>query len=147
MPYDCHPHLLGRSAEDDPAHALERFVHQEDRAYRWELRHTVQDPNGTYFEIDLVSQQWRTLLWKHRLLYFQPKHVRFPDIALLVLRVGHGTSGEQAALRMATAATGTGCAFLYDIPNQPLFDGKEEDELLSFTFSQSLKTGGRCCFP
>ncbi len=30
---------------------------------------------------------------------------------------------------------------LYDIPNQPLFDGKEEDDLQAFTFSQYIKTG------
>lgn len=132
---------LNPFAGSDIDDTLERFVRQKDSAYSWEIQHTTKDATGTFFEIALVSQRWQNLLWKHRLLFFSPERVLFPDSVLLVLRIGHGMGGEMEALKAAASATNTACAFLYDIPNQPLFDGKEEEELLAFTFSQYLKTG------
>jgi PhoPQ-activated pathogenicity-related protein len=48
-----------------------------------------------------------------------------------------------AGLKYISDSAGTASAFLYDMPNQPLFDGKEEDDLQAFTFSQYLRTGGK----
>jgi len=47
------------------------------------------------------------------------------------------------ALRFAQIAhkTGSLVAVLRQVPNQPLYVGKTEDELISFTFDQYLKTG------
>ncbi|MEO5997989.1 MAG: PhoPQ-activated protein PqaA family protein, partial [Chitinophagaceae bacterium] len=38
-------------------------------------------------------------------------------------------------------STNTASAMLYGIPNQPLFDGREEDDLQAYTFSQYIKSG------
>jgi len=60
---------------------------------------------------------------------------------LVVLRHLYNRNAGMASLKTISDSTGTPSAMLYDIPNQPLFDGKEEDDLQAYTFSQFLKTG------
>jgi PhoPQ-activated pathogenicity-related protein len=121
--------------------ALPSYVRRPDAAYAWEQQNETIDASGKLFEIRLISQIWRGIPWEHRLLVFVPAKVSYPDTLLLVLRQGHGASGESEGLKASAQATGTLCAILYDVPNQPLFGGKEEDLLLAYTFSQYLQTG------
>jgi PhoPQ-activated pathogenicity-related protein len=58
-----------------------------------------------------------------------------------VLRHGGPIEADVAALRSVSRATGTAAAFLFDVPNQPLFESLEEDPLLAYSFSQYLRTG------
>ena len=121
--------------------ALRSYVRLPDPAYDWEVRNETINASGKLFEIRLISQIWRGITWEHRLLVFVPAKASYPDTLLLVLRHGHGASGEIEALKASAQATGTLQAILYDVPNQPLFGGKEEDTLLAYTFSQYLQTG------
>ncbi|GAB3335824.1 hypothetical protein GCM10027299_45190 [Larkinella ripae] len=49
-------------------------------------------------------------------------------------------SQAQAALQQLAQTTGVPSAILCNVPNQPLFEGKEEEELLNYTFEQFLAT-------
>jgi PhoPQ-activated pathogenicity-related protein len=125
----------------DRENPLHRYVHGPDSAYRWSFVGEERDDEGTLFRLSLVSQRWRGITWQHPLLLFVPHGPPRPDAALLVLRHGGPSEAEAAALRTASRATGTAAAFLFDVPNQPLFDGLEEDPLLAYTFSQYLRSG------
>lgn len=46
-----------------------------------------------------------------------------------------------AGLKIISDSTHTSAAFLYDMPNQPLFGGREEDDLQAYTFSEYIRTG------
>jgi PhoPQ-activated pathogenicity-related protein len=121
--------------------ALDRYVHGADPSFRWDTIAEQRGEEGTILELLLVSQQWKGADWKHSLFVHMPDRPEFPGLALLVLRHGAPGPSEAAALRTISRATGTAAAFLFDIPNQPLFDGREEDPLLAYTFSQYLRTG------
>lgn len=135
------------AAESDscPIHGepnpLDRFVRGADPSFRWDVSAEQEGDEGTVLELQLVSQQWKGKDWKHDLFILMPEQPKLPGVALLVLRHGTPGPGEAAALRTISRATGTAAAFLFDIPNQPLFDGREEDPLLVYTFSQYLRTG------
>jgi hypothetical protein len=112
-----------------------------DAAFRWAVSGEQRDRDGSLHEIRMVSQQWQGIDWEHHLAVYEPVATRFPEIALLVLRHGPRQANDLEALRTISRETGVASAFLYDVPNQPLFEGREEDDLLAYTFSRYLRTG------
>ena len=112
-----------------------------DSDYRWELVREEPGAHGALFRLSLSSQEWHRIPWKHSLLLFLPSEPADGNLLLLVLRQGEPAESDPAALRAISEATGTAAAFLFEIPNQPLFDGLEEDPLLAYTYSQYLRTG------
>ena len=127
--------------EGAPGTPLDRYVGASDGAFRWDTAAVHRDEQGTLFDLRVVSQRWRGTDWRHSLLLFVPEAASFPDLALLVLRDGAPGDRDAEALRTASRATGAASAYLYQIPNQPLFGGREEDALLAHTYAEFLRTG------
>ena len=128
-------------AEDPLAAALQQHAGETDSTNRWEVVQRERGENGVVLRLELVSQEWHGVTWKHSLLLFLPSGRGDADLVLLVLRQGDPTEGDLSALRTISEATGTAAAFLFNLPNQPLFNGLEEDPLLAYTYSQYLRTG------
>jgi PhoPQ-activated pathogenicity-related protein len=84
------------------------------------------------------------MVWRHTLLIAQPPKVA-TDLALLVIAGGETDSrGDPQSRLLASAAAiqlQALVAFLYAVPNQPLFDGLVEDDLIAHTFVKFLETG------
>lgn len=70
-----------------------------------------------------------------------PGSGKYTNNILLVLRHIYNRNAGLASLKIISDSTNTSSAILYDIPNQPLFDGREEDDLQAYSFSQYIKTG------
>ncbi|HMF73950.1 MAG TPA: PhoPQ-activated protein PqaA family protein, partial [Flavitalea sp.] len=121
--------------------ALSRYINSKDNSFQWKVDSTTETPHGSYHEIDLTSQTWHSIVWKHHMIVCLPRHADHPNTVLLLLRHIENRAADRAALKIISDSTGTPAAVLYDIPNQPLFDGKEEDDLQAYTFSQFIKTG------
>jgi len=97
------------------------------------------------------------LVWTHRLHLYLPDQAHASDWALLTIGSDHtrqhhhqhqhqppapATSTSTTHIDTDLARrTGIPAAHLYDVPNQPLFDGLREDELLAHTLSQAHDTG------
>jgi PhoPQ-activated pathogenicity-related protein len=119
---------------------LIEYVKKPEPAFEWKLRKKTDYPQGTTFELHLVSQEWQKIKWEHALVIYQPKDVKPVDVMFLWITGGKPSLGNAAlALELATKMKAP-VAFLFDIPNQPLFDGKKEDALIAETFVQYLKT-------
>ncbi|WP_460979150.1 PhoPQ-activated protein PqaA family protein [Spirosoma knui] len=118
---------------------LPNYVNAPDSTFTWRLTQQVDSPQGTFLALLFQSQTWRSIPWKHRLYVFFP-HSKSTQTGFLTLQMDFDVSQAQTALSQLAQATGVPCAILCDIPNQPLFDGKEEEELLNFTFEQFLAT-------
>lgn len=133
---------------------LQSYVATEDAAYQWNIEQDVKTERIRYVLIDLVSQTWLSSdevdrpQWKHWLEIFIPND-RQSDVPLLFIAGGSNSSekpsstnsmGQQIAL-----VSGTIVAHLSQVPNQPLVllnDGRRrsEDDLISFSWTQYLKT-------
>ncbi|UFH57752.1 PhoPQ-activated protein PqaA family protein [Spirosoma sp. KNUC1025] len=118
---------------------LPNYVNTPDSTFAWHLTQQFKSPQGTFLALSFQSQTWRSIPWKHQLFVFFPagnsSQTGFPSLQMeFDLKKAH------TALRQLAQTTGVPCAILCDIPNQPLFEGKEEEELLNYTFEQFLAT-------
>jgi len=136
--------------------ALDRYVHEPDPAYHYELARTETSDDGTTYIIKMTSQSWLTAKevqqpnWWHWLIISRPKVVAH-DTALLY--IGGGTNrddklpGVDETMAQIATATRSVVVQLKQVPNQPLIffdDGVErvEDDLIAYGWDQFLR-GGR----
>lgn len=125
----------------EPETALVNYVNAKDTSFKWQQYQVLKTDDGTFYEMNFVSQKWQNITWAHRLMLYIPAKAKHPDKLLLMLRHLYNRNAGLASLKVISDSTSTSSAILYDIPNQPLFDGKEEDDLQAYTFSQYIKTG------
>lgn len=108
-----------------------------DPSFAWQV-----GPAGPgYSTLSLTSQTWQGLPWKHTITLFKPAAPLRDDLCLLFITGGSFRPTAEAGM-YAMMATGLKLpvAVLWDIPNQPLFDGKREDVLIAYTFAKQLET-------
>jgi PhoPQ-activated pathogenicity-related protein len=134
--------------------ALDRYVAKADDSYRWVKKDTGKIIGVDYAELILTSQTWRGILWRHQLFVIKPSSTK-PDTkhALLFIAGGRWKDAladlanktrlpREAALFAAIAERmKTPVAILLHVPQQPIFDGKVEDQIIALTFENFLKTG------
>jgi len=106
--------------------------------------HEVSDSNnGTerVLRYTVTSQQWHETAWKHDLVVVVPRNAA-PD-APMFLHVTGSSDGtrELPFLSEIAANAGVPAAVITQVPNQPLFDGRREDDLISLSFRRYLETG------
>jgi PhoPQ-activated pathogenicity-related protein len=124
---------------------LDEYVKKPDPAFAWSEVGSGSTPAGTYTELKLTSQVWKGITWTHSVFVYEPAKVPVTD-AMLLFITGKD-NGEKPGLddhKMAfglAQACGARVAVLYQVPNQPLLDGKEEDELIAETFVRYLHSG------
>ena len=143
------------AAETPPAGPLARYVAKPDGAYRWQVRRRGKLMRTEYVELTLTSQLWRGIHWKHQLFVIKPSTVT-ADGAHGMLCIAGGSwreeyarapttdeslPGEAALFANLAEALKTPVAVLLQVPHQPIFDGQFEDQAISYSFDQFLKTG------
>jgi PhoPQ-activated pathogenicity-related protein len=124
--------------------ALQEYVAAKDDAFAWEIREKKEQNGCLVYDIDLTSQIWQGITWKHAMSAFVPEGVEHTDIVLLFIMGGrNGNRPDDGDLatgsKLATIAR-MPVAFLYQVPNQPLLGNKVEDDLISETFLRYLDT-------
>lgn len=125
---------------------LLEYVKKPDSSFEWKLKEKKEVEQGTIYDLHLVSQTWQKIKWEHPLQIYVPKGVK-PTATMVLWNQGGKPSATSIALGMEMAKKANApVAFLYGIPNQPLFgaEGKKgltEDALIAETFVRYLKTG------
>jgi PhoPQ-activated pathogenicity-related protein len=123
------------------ANALKTYVQQADKTFSWTSAPPSTLGNFTRTHVTMSSQTWRGGVWTHDLQILRPQAVRHPEIALLYI-TGDGDGMSAVSLLQALAErAGAVAAVVTRVPNQPLFDGREEDALIAYTFDQYVRTG------
>lgn len=133
---------------------LKSYVDTEDASYEWSIKQNIKTEEYRYVLVDLTSQSWLTLEevnrtdWQHWIEIYIPNN-RESDVPMLFI-AGGGNSGEEPSLTdsiglQIALVSKTVVAQLGQVPNQPLVfldDGKyrSEDDLISFSWTQFLKT-------
>lgn len=122
-----------------PENVLAEYVAYEDGALRWEVKGGPPPIGAGIYEFALTSQIWQGGPWTHRMQLFVPHSNPTTDTVLLYATTQGGRAETEMGVFLAEA-TGVACAFLYDIPNQPLCGGLYEDALIAHTLVQYLDT-------
>lgn len=124
--------------------ALRDFVAKPDSSFSWKLLDRQETDGAVTCDVELISQTWQDIVWKHDLVLFQPARLKHPEHVLLY--IGGGKNGvrprpDDRLFGMSMAAlAGTRVAMLYQVPNQPLLGGRYEDDLITDTFLFHLAT-------
>jgi PhoPQ-activated pathogenicity-related protein len=116
------------------------YVKTPDPEFSWKLKSKTATPDGTVYDLHLVSQVWQGIKWEHQLQVYLPKDVK-PTTTMFLWNQGGKSSPVSVATGMDLARKmNAPVAFLYGIPNQPLLGGKKEDALIAETFVRYLQT-------
>lgn len=118
---------------------LKSYSGEPDNAYSWEVSSRGEFSGSEVVNVDLQSQKWKGSVWKHRLKLLLP---RAPDTDHVLLFItGSGTGLEELAFcKILSDSMNLPCAVFLDVPNQPLFNGLYEDEVIALTFSKFIET-------
>ena len=130
------------------ASPLADYAAQPDDAFDFEVASAYRASGATVYNVRLVSQIWRGVPWTHWLALVVPDQLQQRRHALLVIGGGVNADGPPPPLDGAGRAvvevareTGSIAAIISQVPNQPLFDGKYEDEIIAQTFDEFLAAG------
>ncbi|HKA07368.1 MAG TPA: PhoPQ-activated protein PqaA family protein [Gemmataceae bacterium] len=116
------------------------YVKKPDDSFRWSVKTKAQSDSGTTYTFNLTSQTWQGIKWEHQMLVYVPDGVK-PTDTLFLWNTGGRPDPVNSLMAFKLAKRGKiPVAFLYGIPNQPLFEGKKEDALIAETFVRYLKT-------
>jgi len=130
-----------------PANALQAYLHNSDKSFKWEVLDKKQVDGVTFYRIVFTSQQWRGIDWKHEMFIMVPDLLKYED-ALLFITGGHNDKtvpsthkwDEDLAVSLGIVAKKnmTIVALVWQVPNQPLYGDLTEDALISYTLHQYL---------
>ncbi len=128
-----------------PERAIDAFIARPQPEFSWRLAEERKLGQETIYRLELTSQRWQDILWEHVLLVYEPAEVVIDDHMLLFVSGGSigkipGDSEMAIGLAMARLCRGR-VAVLHQVPNQPLMGGRKEDDLITETWLQYLKTG------
>lgn len=129
-------------SQTTPETALKAYLENGDNSFAWELKDSYNIDGVKAYDLLLTSQNWKNHIWKHQLTILVPKENKF-DGALLYITGGSVKDGEprwngkddkftKSVSAIATMNKAI-VAVIRQVPNQPLYGGKTEDELISMT--------------
>jgi PhoPQ-activated pathogenicity-related protein len=132
--------LLIRAESPAPPSDLVDYVRKQDASFAWKMKNKTETNSGTIYEIDLTSQTWHEIKWTHKVCIYWPKGTEIQKTMVLWNQGGTPSPSSQILGFEIAKKVGAPIAFLYGIPNQPLFGGKKEDTLIAETFVRYLET-------
>jgi PhoPQ-activated pathogenicity-related protein len=134
--------------------ALADYVTAKDDSYAWTKRSEGTVLTCKYAELILTSQTWRGIPWKHQLFILKPAQID-PAAKHAVMMIAGGNwnekiadpatelklPGEAKILALLAESLKTPVAILLHVPQQPIFEGKREDQIIAYTFREFIKSG------
>lgn len=130
--------------------ALKTYLKKDEISFHWALVDSFSKEDLTIYNLLFTSQEWQNINWTHQLTIVVPDHTDKEE-ALLFITGGRNQDGKPhwnakkedddilGGLATIAAANEAIAALLRQTPNQPLFDSKVEDDLLSYTLHSFKK--------
>ncbi len=136
------------NAKEGPADAvppeLDAYIAQADDSFQWTIVEKTDTATEKTFVVELTSQTWHDIPWKHFMLIAVPNKLVSPNHAVLYIG-GKGIGrkpgeGDKMFARMLAEAAGMCSVQLFQVPNQPLFGNYVEDALIGETLLKAIET-------
>jgi len=132
-----------------PENALQSYLDNGDSSFKWEVQDSTKTDGARLYRILFTSQTWRDTAWNHELTVIVPDTISYND-ALLFITGGsisksfqpntHKWDKEEIVALGEVAKTNKAVvAIIWQVPNQPRYGGKTEDELISMTLHNFQK--------
>ena len=132
---------FGQKSKSTPETALKDYMGNGDKSFQWELKDSTALGSVMAYHLLLTSQKWHDITWRHQLTVFVPKDRKYEDALFFI--TGGSNKEEQPnwsskdglwpALSAFAAKNKSIVALIKQVPNQPIFDGRTEDEIISYT--------------
>lgn len=133
------------TAQVAPSEALKHYINNSDKSFTWEVRDSLRANEATAYRLRMQSQTWREFEWIHELVVIVPDKLTNNEA---LIHISGGSADEKTgepnyhgwddSLIGFMTGIATRCeaitAILWQVPRQPLYGGKYEDELVSYTF-------------
>jgi PhoPQ-activated pathogenicity-related protein len=123
------------------ADALADYISRSDDSFAWKKTGQRETNSLNVVRLECTSQTWRGNVWRHQLLLARPATLRNPDMAFLFITGDGDVEHQLGLLRTLAESAGAVTAAINDVPNQPLYGGLKEDDLIAYTFEQFLESG------
>ena len=95
------------SANDVVPTSLKDYVARADDSFGWQLLGTRETDRGKIYEIELTSQRWQDIVWKHALQVYEPANMEHPQhVLLFVTGGGNGRRPGQGEVEMGLQLPG-----------------------------------------
>lgn len=138
-------------AQLTPETALQSYLDNGDNSFHWEIADKIKVQGVTGYRLVFTSQKWQNIEWKHEMVVIVPARLRHEE-ALLFINGGSNEEngdpnlhkwdeGMTKVLAKMAKQNNAVTAVLWQVPNQPLYDGLKEDALISYTLHQYRKDG------
>lgn len=133
-----------------PETALKSYLNNDDQTFNWELKDEFEAEGTKIYDLLLTSQKWREFTWKHQLTIIVPSEVSFEGALLFItggsIKDGMPNWSKQDDKRMLSftqiaSKNKAIVSIVRQTPNQPLFDGLVEDQLISYTLHKFKEDG------
>ena len=137
---------------------LKKYVQEQDKAFRYEIKNVVEGDSWKEYVIKMVSQEWLTnedvdqTEWWHWLTIVIPTRVEESEALMLIGGGDHENSMPESAngaLVQIALATKSVVAEISNIPYQPLvynndtFGERYEDDIIAYGWRQFLDGGAK----
>ena len=134
----------GGQSEKPALNALDAYIHNNDPSFRWDIDSYSTSDYGTDCVVNMVSQTWHDIVWKHTMYVIEPAKLTNPNHCVLFITGGSNGSGpresEMRSAQLIAKLSGMYVAVLWQVPNQPLLGDFTEDGLITETFLKALDT-------
>jgi PhoPQ-activated pathogenicity-related protein len=125
---------------------LDKYLNQKDNSYQWKIIRKIADKTTL---VELTSQTWHGMTWKHYMLIVIPPDVAYSDYGLIY--IGGGSNGKEPKqseilqAQLLAIKTKAPVTILFQTPNQPLDPAKKghdfyEDALIGETLIKAMAT-------
>lgn len=139
---------FGQTKKSTPESALKDYIQNGDKNYQWQLKDSTAIGSVMAYHLLLTSQKWHDITWRHQLTVFVPKDRKYQDALFFI--TGGSNKDEQPnwnkedglwpALSALAAKNKSIVSLIRQVPNQPIFDGRVEDEIISYTLHKYKET-------
>lgn len=121
------------------------YMARAEPGFAWKKVSSKANDDVSTTRIDFHSQKWQGIDWTHSLTVIEPSNLEDKDHVIIFVAggsIGDGPrDGDVASGAILAKVAKMRVAVLQNVPNQPLMEGKKEDDLITETWLKYLETG------